>query len=156
MVDKSTFALTTVAVGVVALVHATVTWPSGATLAFFLGGALAAFVAEAAVVNAGWLDHHIGPKAVGVPFYLLFGWTGTIYVAFRLGLLATDGWAAVGVATALATTYDVLTDHRGVEDGHWTYSDDVPGPRHRDVPWWNYAGWVGISALTASLALPFL
>jgi hypothetical protein len=127
------FAGTTVALGVVALAHAAVTWPPSATLAFFGGGALVAFLAEAVAVNLGWLEHHVGPKVAGVPVYLLFGWTGTVYVAFRVARIATGeaGAAAVAVAAVLATTYDVLTDHRGVEDGHWTYIDDFPGPPSR-------------------------
>ena len=60
------------------------------------------------------------------------------------------------VAAVIATAYDVLTDFRGVADGHWTYTDDLPGPRHRGVPWWNFAGWLTISGLTAAFAVPFL
>lgn len=118
MVSRRIFAATTIAVGIVTLLHAVVTWPLAATLAFFGGGALTAFMAEAIVIHLSWLEHHIGPKAVGVPLYVLFGWTGTIYVTFRGALLVTNGWAAVAVAAILATTYDVFTDHMGVEDGH--------------------------------------
>ena len=158
MTSSRVFAGTTVALGLVALVHAAVTWPTSATLALFGGGALVAFLAEAVVVNLGWLEHHVGPKVVGVPVYLLFGWTGTVYVAFRVALLLTGeaGVTAVGTTAVLATTYDVLTDHWGVEDGHWTYTDDLPGPRHRGVPWWNFVGWLTISGLTVAVALPFL
>ncbi|QLK27526.1 carotenoid biosynthesis protein [Natrinema zhouii] len=156
MSQRRLFAGTAAAVGVLALVHAGFTWPIYATLAFFGGGALIAFVGEAVVINLDWLEHHIGPKIVGVPLYVLFGWTGTIYVAFRVALLVTDGWTAVVAAGALATTYDVLTDHRGVADGHWTYIDDLPGPRYRGVPWWNFVGWFAISCLTAALAVVFL
>ncbi|NEU55843.1 carotenoid biosynthesis protein [Halorussus sp. MSC15.2] len=156
MADSFTFALTTVAVGVAALVHAVFTWPLDATVALFVGGAAVAFVAEAVAIGLGWLEHHIGPKLLGVPLYVLLGWTGVIYVVFRVGLLVTDGAAAVAVAALLATGYDLLADHHGVEDGHWTYTDDLPGPRRRGVPWWNYAGWTVISAVTAGLALPLL
>lgn len=156
MVGKRVFAATTVVVGSITVLHAVVTWPLPATLAFFGGGALVAFTAEAIVVNLGWLDHSIGPKTVGVPLYLLFGWPGAIYVAFRGALLVTDGWTAAAVAAVLATTYDVFTDHMGVEDGHWTYTDDLPGPGYRDIPWWNYVGWLLISSLTAGVAVPFL
>lgn len=156
MTDHRVFATTTVLVGVVSLVHAAMTWPLVATVALFLGGAIVAFVAEAIVINRGWLDHHIDPQLLDVPLYLLFGWTGVIYIAFRLALLMSDGWIAVLIAGILATSYDVLTDYRGVEDGHWTYTDDLPGPRYRGVPWWNFAGWFGISCFTAALAVPFL
>ena len=156
MADRRIFAGTVVAIGIVAVAHAAVTWPLSATIAFFGGGAIVAFVAEAVAIDRGWLEHHVGPKLVGVPLYVLFGWTGTVYVAFRVSLLVTDGWIAVVAAGVLATGYDVLVDHRGVEDGHWTYTDDLPGPRLRGVPWWNFAGWLTISCLTAAFAVPFL
>jgi uncharacterized membrane protein len=127
-----------------------------ATAAFFGGGALVSFLAEAVVIRLGWLEHHVGPKALGVPLYVLFGWTGSVYVAFRVALLVTTGWTAVVVAAVLATAYDLLVDPRGVEDGHWTYTDDLPGPRRRDVPWWNFTGWLAVSATTAGIAVPFL
>jgi uncharacterized membrane protein len=154
--DGQRYAATTVALGVVALAHAALTWPGAATLALFGGGALVAFVAEAVVIDLGWLEHHVGPKLLGVPLYVLFGWTGVVYVAFRVALLGTGGWAAVAVAAALATASDVLSDPRGVADGHWTYTDGLPGPRFRGVPWWNFAGWLAVSAVTAAFALPFL
>ena len=156
MKERAQFAIATVSIGVLALGHALLTWPGSAVLALFGGGAVVAFVAEAAVVQLGWLDHHIGPKLVGVPLYVLLGWTGVIYVAFRSALLVTSGWPAVIAAAVLATTYDLLTDYRGVEDGYWTYTDDLPGPRYRSVPWWNFAGWLLISTATAGLALAAL
>lgn len=156
MPSSRSFALVTVAVGFVALAHAALTWPPEATLALFGGGAAIAFVAEAVVINLGFLEHRVCPKLLGVPLYVLFGWTGAVYVAFRMAFLATDGPSAVAVAATIATTYDLLVDHRGVAEGHWTYTDDLPGPRFRGVPWWNYAGWVVVSSITAALALPFL
>lgn len=132
------------------------TWPFDATMAFFGGGALLAFVAEAIVINLRWLEHHAGPKLIGVPLYVLFGWTGVVYVAFRLSLLITDGWTAVATAAVIATMYDVLADPRGLADGHWTYIDDLPGPRYRGVPWWNFVGWLAISSAVSALALAFL
>lgn len=139
-----------------ALGHALVTWPGTATVAFFGGGSMVAFIAEAAVINRGWLAHHVEPQIRGVPIYVLAGWPGIVYVAYRLALLATGGLPAVALGAGLATGHDLVTDHLGVERGHWTYTDDLPGPRYRGVPWWNYLGWAVISAVTASLAVPFL
>lgn len=155
MVSNRAFATSTVLLGIVTFAHAVATWPPSATGALFGGGVLVAFIAEFIAVNLGWLDHHIGPRIAGVPLYLLFGWPGTIYVAFRIALLATDGWVAVGVAAVIATIYDFLTDHQGVQDGHWTYTDDLPGPRYRGVPWWNFGGWFVISFVTAAFTIPF-
>jgi hypothetical protein len=140
----------------VGVAHAALTWPAGAVLAFFLGGACLTFLAEAAGINLGLLEHHVGPKVAGVPPYLLFAWTAAIYPSFRVASFVFEGWAAVALTAVIATTYDVLTDHRGVADGYWSYTDAVPGPRFRDVPWWNYAAWFGLSFLTALLAVPFL
>jgi len=150
------FAAVTIAVGLAALAHAGATWPAAATVALFGGGAVVAFVAEAIAVGRGILEHHVEPKLLGVPVYVLFGWTGAVYVAFRVALLGFDGPASIAVATGLATTADLLTDQYGVEAGYWTYTDDLPGPRLRGVPWWNFAGWAVVSSITAGLALPFL
>jgi len=152
MPSTRAFAASVVAVGVLALAHAALTWPAIAVVALFGGGAAVAFAAEAVVINLGWLEHHVGPKVIGVPLYVLFGWTGAVYVVFRVALLVADGWPAVALAAGLATGYDVLVDHRGVADGRWTYTDDLPGPRRRGVPWWNFAGWLAVSAVTAGLA----
>ena len=156
MTSGRTVAGTTVLFGAVALGHAALTWPLEATLALFVGGALLAFFGEAIVVALDLLEHHVGPNVLGVPLYVLAGWTAVIYVALRIALLVTTGLAVVLLTAAIATGYDVLTDNRGVADGHWTYSDEVAGPRHREVPWWNYAGWFVISAATASLAVVLL
>ncbi|MFB6072347.1 MAG: carotenoid biosynthesis protein [Halobacterium sp.] len=156
MASDRPFVATTVALGAAALAHAAWTWPTDAVAAFFAGGAVVVFAAEAVVVNAGWLEHHVHPKILGVPLYVVPGWLGAVYLWFRIALLAADGWPAVALCAVLAAGYDALTDHRGVEAGRWTYTDDLPGPRYRDVPWWNYAGWLAISAVTAGLAVPFL
>jgi uncharacterized membrane protein len=156
MPSDRVFVASVVGIGLVALAHAAVTWPVAATVALFGGGTVVAFVAEAVVINLDWLEHHVGLQVLGVPLYVLFGWTGTIYVTFRLALFATDGVLAVVLAAGLATTYDLLTDHQGVEQGHWTYTDDLPGPRPRAVPWWNFAGWFVISSVTAATAVQFL
>ena len=138
------------------MAHAALTWPLRAVVALFAGGATVAFVAEAIVIRLGWLEHHVGPRVLGVPPYALFGWTGLVYVAFRAVLLVADGRTAVVAGAALAAGYDALNDHRGVEAGLWTYTDDLPGPRHRGVPWWNVVGWLVVGGTTAALSLPFL
>lgn len=156
MFNARIFVLTSVGLGVAGIAHALLTWPLAGVIAFFGGGAVVAFLAEAIAINMGWLEHHIGPTVLGVPLYVLFAWTGVVYLIFRLTLLVTGGMEAVGLTAVIATGYDILTDHQGVTQGHWTYTDDLPGPRYRGVPWWNYAGWLFISAVTPWLALPFL
>lgn len=153
MTDREQFVWSTVALGAVALAHALLTWPLAQTAAMFAGGTALAFVAEVVGVNLGLLEHHVGPKLLGAPLYLLGGWTATIYVGLRVALLVTSGVPAILLAAALTTSYDLLFDHRGVEDGLWTYTDDIPGPRRRGVPWWNYAGWFLLTSLTGALAL---
>lgn len=155
-VSDRAFAASTAAIGVLTLAHAALTWPTDAVVAFFVGGAAIAFVAEAVVINAGLLEHHVGPQLLGVPLYVLLGWVGAVYVPFRVALLVTDGWVAVAVGAVLATGYDVLVDNQGVADGRWTYTGDLPGPWHGQVPWWNYVGWLVISTATAGLATLFL
>ncbi|MFP4530689.1 MAG: carotenoid biosynthesis protein [Halodesulfurarchaeum sp.] len=145
-----------VLLGSLALIHAAISWPISATVAVFGGGAVIAFVAEALVSKLGLLEHHIGPKVLDVPLYVLFGWTGTIYVALRMASLFSDGWLVVVLTGVLATSLDVLSDPSGVREDFWTYTDDLPGPRYRGVPWWNFLGWFLISTLTAALGVWFL
>ena len=156
MPDGRIYVASTVAVGLVAMAHAALTWPLRAVVALFAGGGTVAFVAEAVVIRLGWLEHHVGPRVLGVPPYALFGWTGLVYIAFRVALLVANGRTAVVAGAALAAGYDALNDHRGVEAGLWTYTDDLPGPRRRGVPWWNVVGWLVVGGATAALALPFL
>ena len=89
MPSSRRFAAATVVLGLGALAHALLTWPLSATLALFAGGTLVAFVAEVVVIHLDWLEHHVGPKVLGVPLYVLFGWTAAVYVAFR-SLYSTD------------------------------------------------------------------
>ena len=156
MTSGRTVVATTTGLGLAALAHALLTWPPRATIALFVGGATLAFLGEAIVVALGWLEHHVGPKVAGVPLYVLFGWTAVSYVTVRIALIVTGGWAIVPIAETLATAYDVLADNRGVEEGHWTYTDDLRGPRHGDVPWWNYAGWFAISGAIAGVVVAVL
>ena len=156
MLSGHRFALVAVLIGLITFLHGLVTWPLPAVLALFIGGALIAFGAEIIAIRTQALSHHIGPQVGGVPLYLLAAWPGTIYVAFRLSLLVTEGWYAVFLCATLATIYDVFTDYRGVEAGNWSFTDRIRGPTYRGVPWWNFVGWFLISCSTAALALPFL
>ena len=117
MPDGRIYVASTVAVGLVAMAHAALTWPLRAVVALFVSGATVAFVAEAVAIRLKWLEHHVGPRVLGVPPYALFGWTGLVYVAFRAALLGADGRTAVVAGAALAAGYDALTDHRGVKAG---------------------------------------
>lgn len=149
-------AATTVLFGTTVILHAAFTWPAAGTLVFFGAGSFLAFVAEAVVVDRGWLVHRVGRSVLGVPLYALVGWTGVMYVALRVALVITEGWAAVPIAAVLATTADGLVDYRGVAAGYWAYTDDLPGPRYRGVPWWNYTGWLVITSITAAITVGVL
>ena len=53
MPDSRVYIASTVAVGLVAMAHAALTWPPRATVALFAGGATVAFVAEAVAIRPG-------------------------------------------------------------------------------------------------------
>ena len=153
MLSGRAFAISATAVGGLALLHALLTWSVHAVVALFISGACFAFIAEWIAIRYRLLEHHVGPTIGSVPVYLLFAWPGTIYIAFRVALVLTDGWYAVLLCAIIATGYDLLTDHYGVEAGNWSYSDRIPGPVYKGVPWWNYAGWFTISVATATIGL---
>lgn len=136
----------------VALAHALLTWPLDRVAVLFGGGAAIAFVAEAAVIRAGLLEHHTGPRVAGVPLAVIAVWPSVVYLWYRIGLLVVEpGVPGAALAAVLATSWDVLTDPRGVDD-LWSYrSSSVSDPRFRGVPWWNFAGWLLVVFVTAML-----
>lgn len=143
--------LTAVFLGSGSVLHAIFVWPVAQTLVFFGGGAVIAFVSEVVVVNRGWLVHRVTPQLLGVPVYAVCGWVGVIYAAYGVAAVVVSGWVVVPVTGGIAASIDLVVDHRGVSAGLWTYTDSVPGPRFRGVPWWNYVGWFLIAVVTASL-----
>ncbi|MFC7045377.1 carotenoid biosynthesis protein [Halobacteriaceae archaeon GCM10025711] len=155
--DDAAFRLSLAFAGLVALVHALLTWPVRAVLVLFLGGAALAFVAETAVVRLGLLVHHTGPRVFGVPLPVLVGWPAAVYAWYRVALVVADGTVAVALAAVLATLADVVVDPRGVAGGYWTYPETwASRPRFRGVPWWNFVGWlvlVGVMAAGAARML---
>lgn len=141
--------------GAAALVHAGLVWSPLDAAQFGLVAAGLAFVAEAVVVNAGWLVHRLRPRVVGVPLPVLAGWIAATYVAFRVAALLVGPTGAPVVAAALATAADLVGDPVGVQAGLWEYPDaGPPGPRIVGVPWWNFAGWFLLTFVVATVAVP--
>ena len=137
---------------VLALGHALLTWPLAETAALFGGGIVVAFVAEAPAIRAGLFTHYLRPKVAGVPVSVLLAWPAVVYFSVRAASLVVDGQVAVaGTAAVLATIADAVGEPGAVEDGAWTYSTRIPGPRWRGVPWWNAAGWLVVVFVTALL-----
>lgn len=143
--------------GLVALGHALVTWPLRSVLVLFVAGAAIAFVGEVLVIRLGLLRHHVGPQVLGVPLVVLLAWPSTVYVFYRAAALVVPaGVEAAALAAVAATLFDVYQDPVGVRRGLWTYpASRVSRPRFRDVPWWNFAGWLWIVFVTSMLTVVF-
>jgi hypothetical protein len=134
------------------LAHALYTWPLADTVALFAGGIAVAFLVEAPAVRVGLFRHYLRPRLVGIPVSILLAWPAVVYLAVRAASLVVDGPVAVaGLAAVLGTLADAVAEPGAVEDGAWEYSTTIPGPRVRDVPWWNAAGWLGVVFVTALL-----
>ena len=154
MDPKRQFVVGTLLVAAVALVHALLTWPLRSTVVLFVGGAAIAFVGELTVIRLGLLRHHVGQQVAGVPLVVLAGWPATVYGFYRAAALVVPaGVAAAALAAAAATLFDVYQDPVGVQRGLWSYpASRLSEPRWRGVPWWNFAGWLGVVFVTAMLA----
>ena len=155
MDDLTRYQAGNVALFLVTVVHATITRPPRAVVALFAGGVAIAAVAELAIVAVGLLEHELEPQAGGVPLSILLAWPAVVYVSLQIALLVVpEGVAAAALAAVLATAADVVTDPDGVANGVWHYPESpVSSPRYRGVPWWNFAGWLAIVFVTASLPL---
>jgi putative membrane protein len=133
--------------------HALLTWPLADVLVLFVGGAAVAFLVEAPAIRAGVFTHHLRPRVAGIPVTILLAWPSVVYVAVRVASLLVEGAVAVAVAaTVLATLADVAMDPPAVADGAWEFRGEwIPGPWFREVPWWNFAGWLVVVFVTAML-----
>jgi len=140
--------------GVLAFAHALLTWPVQRALALFVGGAAIAFAAEVAVGQAGLVEHRLEPQVLGVPAVVVLAWPATVYVALRLvATVVPLGLGAAVLTAVLATLVDAWADPRGVADRVWRYPRvPVSRRRYRDVPYWNFAGWLVVAFLIAALA----
>lgn len=137
---------------IVTLGHALLTWSLSATAALFAGGLLVAVAVEAPAVQVSLFTHHLRPQIVGIPVSVLLAWPAVVYLAVRTASLVVTGTLAVAATAAvLGTLADAALEPRAVAEGAWTYSEKLPGPRVRGVPWWNAAGWLGVVFVTALL-----
>lgn len=135
------------------LAHAVVTWPLPDALVLFGGGIAVAFAVEAPSVRVGLFTHYLRPRVAGIPVSVLLAWPAVVYLAVRAASLVVNGPVAVaGLAAVLATVADAAVEPGAVDDGAWAYSEKIPGPRVRGVPWWNAAGWLGVVFVTALLS----
>ena len=155
MDPKRQFVVGTLLFSAAALAHALLTWPLRSTLVLFLGGGAIAFVGEVNVIRQGLLRHHTHPRVAGVPLIVLAAWPPTVYAFYRTAALVVPaGVEAAALAAVVATLFDVFQDPVGVRRGLWTYPEArVSEPRYRGVPWWNFAGWLAIVFVTATLVV---
>lgn len=136
----------------VTLTHALLTWSLAETAALFVGGVAVAFAVEVPAVRAGLFTHSLRPQIGGVPVSILLTWPAVVYLAVQVASLVVEGPLAVaGAAATLATLADAVIEPRAVAAGAWAYTDALPGPRVRGVPWWNAAGWFVVVFVTALL-----
>lgn len=145
------FTLGSATVAVVAVGHALATWPLDRTVALFVGGAAIAVVLEVLGTGAGLVRHEMRPRVLGVPVVVVAAWPATVYVWYRVALLALPaGVEAAALGAVLATASDAVMEPGAVAEGVWTYPEHpLSSPRLRGVPWWNAAAWLAIGFSTA-------
>ena len=97
------------------------------------------------------------PQVAGIPVHIVFAWPAIVYFTYQIGLVFLPAGApAAAGAAIIATSWDLLGDPRGVSEGAWTYPEHpLSSPRFRDVPWWNFVGWLVIVFVTAMLPTLF-
>lgn len=143
--------------GALGIIFAATDWGIRDALVFAALAVGLSFLAELVVVRLGLLDHHIEPQVAGVPLAALCGWAGI--TAFAVRAATQFGWYFPSwlptpiLAGLFAVLADAFVDQRGVDAGAWSYPDHpLSEPRSGDVPWWNFVGWLVLTALLALLA----
>ncbi|MFB6170401.1 MAG: carotenoid biosynthesis protein [Haloarculaceae archaeon] len=154
---SKTVATAAYTLGAVGVAFAATDWGVRDALVFAALAVALSFLAEAAVVRLGLLEHHVRPQVAGVPLAALCGWVGVTTFVVRGAYLLEwyfPAWLPTPVLAGLfAVLVDGLVDQRGVDAGAWTYPDHpLSDPRSGDVPWWNYAGWLVLTAVLTWLA----
>lgn len=116
-------------------------------------------VAEYIAINVTHvLRHRTQPQVLGVPLNAALGWYNVTYATMSMleGLLTHVGMSArsqrwmIPASTAIvATSFDLLLDCVGLEQGLWEWNIDGPyaaeivGPNgKRGIPLLNFSGWL--------------
>ena len=133
----------------------------------------------AVVLSLGWLAETIGshtgfpfgryaysdrlqPQIGGVPLLIPVAWLMMLPPAWAIGGAIAGSYSGPFFVLASATAFtawDLFLDPQMVAWGMWTWR---PGPSARGarrngyfgIPWTNYAGWLGVSALITWVCTP--
>jgi acyl-phosphate glycerol 3-phosphate acyltransferase len=95
------------------------------------------------------------PQLARVPLLIPVAWLMMLPPAWAVSAAVRDAEAGVGfvLAAALAfTAWDLFLDPQMVGWKLWIWSDAEEGPRYFGIPWVNFAGWLGASALITWIA----
>ncbi len=127
------------------------------------------------IAALGWLAEFVGshtgvpfgpyayteklhPQIGGVPLIIPIAWLMMMPPAWAIGTMIADQGSgpAFVLASALAfTAWDLFLDPQMVTWGFWVWDEArAQYPRYFGIPWTNYAGWFGVSALITWFARP--
>ncbi len=157
--DRVTVAVVLLSAGT-ALAHAVVTrgWRYAAGFLVIVSGLglLAEVVGTATGVPFGCYEYavdRIGPAVAGVPLIVPLAWTGGLYPVWVVaGLLVRGAVARIGLTAVGGVGWDLFLDPQMVADGQWRWCDTESGlPGLAQIPLTNYAGWLGVGLVMASL-----
>ncbi|WP_241386165.1 carotenoid biosynthesis protein [Rhodococcus sp. CH91] len=141
------------------LIHAALNRGVTFAVVLFMSSAGIGYLSEVVGTMTGYpygcysyVTDRLGPAAFDVPLVVPLAWSAGLYPVWCVASrLVRSGPGRVGAVTVGMLGWDLYLDPQMVADGHWSWCNGggLPGIEH--IPLTNYAGWLLVAALMATV-----
>ena len=156
--DAATVAVVTLLTAA-CLVHAALNRGPTFAVVLFVSSAGIGYLSEVVGTMTGYpygcysyVTDRLGPAALDVPLVVPLAWSAGLYPVWCVASrLVRNGPGRVAAVTVGMLGWDLFLDPQMVADGHWSWCNagGLPGIGH--IPLTNYAGWLLVAAIMATV-----
>ncbi|MBS9371677.1 carotenoid biosynthesis protein [Rhodococcus sp. B50] len=144
---------------VACLIHAALNRGLTFAVVLFVSSAGIGYLSEVVGTMTGYpygcysyVTDRLGPAAFDVPLVVPLAWSAGLYPVWCVASrLVRNGPGRVAAVTVGMLGWDLYLDPQMVADGHWSWCNGggLPGVEH--IPLTNYAGWLLVAAIMATV-----
>ena len=156
--DAATVAVVTLLTAA-CLVHAALNRGLTFAVVLFVSSAGIGYLSEVVGTMTGYpygcysyVTDRLGPAAFDVPLVVPLAWSAGLYPVWCVASrLVRNGPGRIAAVTVGMLGWDLYLDPQMVADGHWSWCNagGLPGIEH--IPLTNYAGWLLVAAIMATV-----